>query len=106
MPPLADPMLTAAAQRAPASAPLGADHQTMRRKALEMEGFFLSQMLQPMFKEISTEALFGGGLGEEMWRSLQVDEFGKAMARAGGIGLADAVLREMLTIQEQAGGTS
>ncbi len=101
---LAEPMLTMAAPRMPASTPLGADHQTMRRKALEMEALFLSQMLQPMFKEFSTEAPFGGGPGEEMWRSLQVDEFGKAMARAGGIGLADAVMREMLAIQERAGG--
>lgn len=101
---LADSMLTAAVPRMTASAPLAADHQTMRRKALEMEGFFLSQMLQPMFKELSTETPFSGGLGEELWRSLQVDEFGKAMARAGGTGLADKVMREMLAIQERAGG--
>lgn len=102
---LADSMLTVAVPRMTAFTPLGADHQAMRRKALEMEGFFLSQMLQPMFKELSTGTPFGGGLGEEMWRSLQVDEFGKAMARAGGIGLADKVMREMLAIQERAGGT-
>jgi hypothetical protein len=29
-----------------------------------------------------------------------VDEYGKAFARAGGIGIADAVLREILKMQE------
>ncbi len=71
-----------------------------RRVAEEFEAIFLSQMLQPMFASLSTEAPFGGGLAEEMWRSLQVDEYGKAMARAGGIGVADAVMQEILKTQE------
>jgi Rod binding domain-containing protein len=35
-----------------------------------------------------------------MWRSLMVDEYGKSMAKAGGIGLADSVMSEMLRLQE------
>ncbi len=71
-----------------------------RRVAEELEGVFLSQVLQPMFANVGAEAPFGGGLAEEMWRSLQVQEYGKAMARSGGIGLADAVMREILKLQE------
>jgi hypothetical protein len=35
-----------------------------------------------------------------MWRSLQVVEYGKAIAQKGGIGIADSVFREMLKLQE------
>ncbi len=71
-----------------------------RKVAQDFEGFFLAQLLQPMFKNISAEEPFGGGAGEKMWRSLQVDEYGKAMAKAGGIGIADAVMEQILRTQE------
>ena len=35
-----------------------------------------------------------------MWRSLEVDEFGKAFAKAGGVGIADMVVRQMIQLQE------
>ncbi|MCU0837568.1 MAG: rod-binding protein [Rhodospirillales bacterium] len=75
----------------------------LRAAAEEFEGVFLAQMLAPMFTAIAAEAPFGGGHAEETWRSLQIEEFGKAIARAGGIGLADHVYREMLALQEGAG---
>jgi len=74
--------------------------EQMRKTAQEFEASFLSQMLQPMFANLSAEKPFGGGTGEDMWRSLQVDEYGKAIAQKGGIGLADSVFREMLKLQE------
>lgn len=77
-----------------------ADYAKMRKTAEDLEAFFLGQMLQPMFANIEAAAPFGGGNSERMWRSLQVEEFGKAFARAGGIGLADSVMKEMLRLQE------
>jgi len=74
--------------------------QKARQVAEDFEAVFLSQMLQPMFKELNAEAPFGGGQGENMWRSLQVDEFGKAIAKSGGVGIADSVFREILKLQE------
>ncbi len=68
----------------------------IRETAVEFEAFFLGQMMQPMFANISAEKPFGGGHAEKMWRSLMVDEYGKAMANAGGIGIADQVQREIL----------
>ena len=53
-----------------------------------------------MFATVRTDGPFGGGFSEDMWRSLQVDEYGKAIARSGGIGIADAVLRQILKMQE------
>ena len=72
----------------------------IRDTAVEFEAMFISQMMRPMFEGIKTAAPFGGGAGEDMWRSLQIDEYGKSIARSGGIGIADAVMQEMLKMQE------
>lgn len=74
--------------------------EQMRKVAEDFEAVFLSQMLQPMFKDMKTEDSFGGGQSEEMWRTMQVDEYGKAIAKSGGIGLADAVYAQMIQMQE------
>ena len=60
----------------------------------------LAQMLQPMFAGLDTEGPFGGGNAERIYRSLLVQEYGKALASRGGIGLADAVAQEMIRLQE------
>jgi len=77
-----------------------ASEDAMRKTAKEFEAMYLSQMLRPMFEGIKAEEPFGGGQAENMWRSLQIDEYGKAIANAGGVGLADAVVREMIILQE------
>ena len=78
----------------------GGDPQAARRAAEDFEAVFLSQMLAPMFAGIKTDALFGGGPAEDIYRSLLVEEYGKAISRAGGIGIADQVQREILALQE------
>lgn len=72
----------------------------MRKTAEEFEAVFLSQMMQPMFAGTELEAPFGGGQAEDMYRSLMLDEYGKSIAKSGGIGIADQVMREMLRMQE------
>lgn len=71
-----------------------------RKVAEEFEAFFLGQMLKPMFEGIKAEKPFGGGPAEDLWRTLQVEEYGKSLARAGGIGIADAVFKEIIKMQE------
>ena len=78
----------------------GGDLNQMRKVAKDFEAVFISQMLQPMFQDLGAEAPFGGGHGEDVWRSLQVQEYGKAITDAGGIGIADKVMREMIQMQE------
>ena len=68
--------------------------------AEEFEAVFLSQMLEPMFKGIETDGMFGGGSSEKIYQSVMLQEYGKALARAGGVGIADAVEREILRLQE------
>jgi peptidoglycan hydrolase FlgJ len=72
----------------------------MRKVAKDFEAVFIAQMLQPMFQNIKPEGPFGGGHAEEVWRGMQVQEYGKAITEAGGIGIADTVLREMIKMQE------
>jgi Rod binding domain-containing protein len=81
-----------------------ADRQTLQRKAVEFEAVYLAQMLQPMFENLEAAEPFGGGLGQDVWRSMQVQEYGKAIASAGGVGLADQVARELIALQEARNG--
>jgi hypothetical protein len=56
--------------------------------------------MAPMFQGLETDELFGGGPGEDIYRSILIEEYGKSIARAGGIGLSDAIQREILMLQE------
>jgi Rod binding domain-containing protein len=79
------------------SAPGAADE--LRRAAEEFEAVFLSEMLAPMFEGLDTEGLGGGGMGEQIFRPMLVERYAEAIARAGGVGVADSVVREMLRLQ-------
>ena len=67
--------------------------------AQSFEGQLISQMLQPMFAGLKTEAPFGGGQGEATFRSFMLEAIGKQTAKAGGLGLAKTVTAEMLKMQ-------
>lgn len=74
----------------------------MRKTAQDFEASFLSQMFRPMFEGLETDGPFGGGSAEETWRSFLLDAMAKQTVKAGGVGLADTVMSEMLKMQEQA----
>ncbi len=80
--------------------PADASMQAMKKVAEDFEAFFLSQALQPMFANVEAAEPFGGGPGDDIWKSMQVDEYGKAIAKSGGIGIADSILKQMLQAQE------
>lgn len=72
----------------------------MDEAAQEFEAMFLAQMLKPMFEGVDTNALFGGGKGEDVFSSLMIEEYGAALADSGGVGLADTIKAAMLKLQE------
>lgn len=84
------------------SAPLdGHDRQAkIKKSAQDFEAMFLSQMFGHMFKGLEVDPLFGGGEGEEMFRSFLVDEYSKLVSKAGGVGIANTVAKEFLSQQE------
>jgi Rod binding domain-containing protein len=45
--------------------------------------------------------MFGGGSAETVYRSLLLQEYSKVAAGNGGVGIADAVRREILRAQEK-----
>jgi Rod binding domain-containing protein len=47
----------------------------------------------------SSKTVMGGGAGESTWQPMLVDAMAKRIAAAGGLGLAQPVLREMLRMQ-------
>lgn len=67
----------------------------------DYEAVYLSQMLSHMYAGVEVDPMFGGGAGEETMRSLLINEYGKLMAARGGVGLAEAMKKQMLQIQEQ-----
>lgn len=71
-----------------------------RKTAESFEAVFIAQMLAPMFESVPTDDMFGGGHAESIFRSMQVEEFGKDIAKRGGVGIADAVFREIMSAQE------
>jgi Rod binding domain-containing protein len=76
----------------------------IREAAVEFEGVFMSQMFSEMSAGLDVDPVFGGGRGEEMFRGMLTQEYGKMMARSqSGIGLADAIQKAMIDAQSSAG---
>jgi len=76
--------------------------EKLERTAQEFEAVFISEMMKPMFEGISTEAPFGGGKGEEVFRSMMIQEYGKLLSQTGSVGIADSVKEQMIQMQDQA----
>ncbi len=71
-----------------------------QRIGQEFEALFLSQMIEHMWAGIETDGLFGGGNAEKIFRSFAIEEYAKSFSGRGGIGIADAVQRSLLQMQE------
>lgn len=72
-----------------------------RQAARDFEAQAMGMLLQPIFATTdASRSRFGGGAAEAQWRPMLVDAYAAAAVRSGhGIGLADAVLREMQRIR-------
>jgi flagellar protein FlgJ len=72
-----------------------------QEQAKELEGVFMNMLTKEMFKTVHSEdSGFGGGFAEETWRGMQSEQLSAQMAESGGIGLADAILGDLIAIQE------
>ena len=95
-----DPLLLLRSAKPPPQPTKTDDPAAARQAAEKFESFFIARMLEHMFDGISTEAPFGGGNGERIWRSFMIEEYGELIAKTGGLGIADAVERQLLRAQE------
>ena len=57
-------------------------------------------MLGQMFDGIGTDPMFGGGEGEDTWKSMMVDSYAKQITKAGGVGLSQDIKTKMIEMQE------
>ena len=60
---------------------------------VRFEAMVLQSFLQTMLPK-DTEAVYGEGMAGEMWQSLLAEQLGATMAKRGGIGIADRILRD------------
>ncbi|MCB1883980.1 MAG: rod-binding protein [Geminicoccaceae bacterium] len=73
----------------------------LREAAEEFESVFLAQILNGMGAGLDGTNGLGAG-DDNPFGSMLQQEYAKLISRSGGIGIADAVLREMLRMQETA----
>ena len=73
-----------------------------RGAAQDFEAVFLNAMFGQMFAGVG-EGPFSGGQAAKTWQSFLTDEYAKSFAKAGGVGIGDAVYKELIAQQEARG---
>jgi Rod binding domain-containing protein len=81
------------------SAALGTQSKTPAKTAQEFESLVLGEFISAMFTT-QDKGMFSPGKAGEIYRSLLTQEYGKSLAKAGGVGIAQDVQREILKLQE------
>jgi Rod binding domain-containing protein len=79
----------------------GVNMKKVKKAAQDFEAFFVGSMMESMTADMEPDAVFGGGHGEEMWRSMLNQEYGKEVAKGGKLGLSSSVMSAMLKMQEE-----
>ncbi len=78
----------------------GKSKEQIMKSAQDFEAVFATEMLSPMFEGLEVDPTFGGGHGEEMFRTMLLDQYGKQMAQNDSLGIAHEVTGTLLKIQE------
>lgn len=79
--------------------PTAAGPDAPRGKAATPEAFarFEAMVLQSFIQTMlptDTESVYGGGMAGEMWQSMLAEQLGTTIAKRGGIGIAERILRD------------
>lgn len=77
------------------------DIAKVRKSATEFEAVFATEMLSHMFEGIGANPVTGGGNGEEIYKSMMIEQYGQAIARTGTLGIADKVTAALIKAQER-----
>jgi flagellar protein FlgJ len=92
-----DPVRPATAAK-PASTMSPAEERRLRATAHEIESIFMTHMLKTM-RQASGVAAPLSGQGQRVYREMMDEHLGRALAKGGGIGLADLLVRDVLRRQ-------
>ncbi|MFC4167975.1 rod-binding protein [Teichococcus aestuarii] len=72
----------------------GPDAVPLRRLAQNLEGSFAAELLRAA-RPTAKEGLAGRGTGAQAFDSFMDEALGQALVRQGGLGLGDAIMREI-----------
>lgn len=72
--------------------------------ATDFEAMFLNQMFAQMTAGLKGEGPFGDTPGTGVWRSMLTEQYSKSFAKAGGVGIASNVYRELILQQAKSSG--
>jgi hypothetical protein len=73
-----------------------------RTAAQGFEAAWLAQTFERLMQEAGEGPLSGGGAGAGIWRGLLAEAMAGHVAKAGGVGLAPTVERELLGLRASA----
>ena len=76
--------------------------EALRGVAQEFEAVFLAQVLARINQGFGSGQDGGETVDQGVFHDMFNDEIAKVISRSGGVGVADAVLKEMLKVQEVA----
>lgn len=75
------------------------NYDDIKEAAQDFESVFIAQMIKPMFDGLETNEMFGGGKGEEVFRGLMIEEYGKAVAARDITGIQSHVMDKLIELQ-------
>lgn len=68
----------------------------IREQAKQYEIVFVAKMLEQAVPKGEEGMLFGGGHGNDIYRSMMIEQYAEAMVDDGGLGLTDQLAKEIL----------
>jgi Rod binding domain-containing protein len=76
------------------------------KQARDFESLFLETSFGHLTAGLGGDGPLGGGsLAQETWRGMLTQEYARNIVKHGGVGLADAVYRELVKLQGQHGSS-
>lgn len=97
--------LTGAGKTASAKTPKSPDK--LHKAANEFESVFLEQAFGHLTENTGPDGPLGAnGTGGSVYRSMLMKEYAGSVVKAGGVGIAESVYRQMLEMQEDPGAAS
>ncbi|MGK2284486.1 rod-binding protein [Pedomonas sp. V897] len=99
MSPAASPAVMATGLPLSASRPALPVNPQTRAALEEFEAVLIGEMVNVMLSTVPTDGYMGGGNAEEIYRSMMGQEMGREIARQGGLGIAPALMNEIVRLQ-------
>lgn len=82
---------------------LSSSQSKAKKTADDFETVFLENFTQSVMSSNGTEGPLGeNGVGGDVWRSMLTQEYAKQIQKAGGVGLSDQILRDLIQVQAKA----